>query len=391
MLERDAARALAGLRRAGLLRVPRPVDAARPGRVLEGGRWRIDFASNDYLGLARDPRLFRASAAAARRFGWGAGASRLITGTTREHQALEREVADWQGAPAALVLSSGFAANLSVLTALARGATVFSDAANHASLIDACRLARCRVVVWPHADMDALGALLARFRRGNRKGACWIVTDSVFSVDGDMAPLADLTRLAGRHGARLYVDEAHAVGVLGHEGRGLAHAAGVAELVEVRMGTFSKAAGSYGAFVVGKRPVIDLLYNTARPFVFTTAIPAPLCAATREALRILRREEWRRARLAENAARVREGLRARGWDVPDGPTPVVPVRVGTPRALARVGRRLERAGIRVGALRPPTVPAGACTFRVSVSAAHGTKEIDLLLEAFGMREARRFS
>lgn len=393
-LERDAVRALAGLRRTDLLRVPRRVDSARPGRVLEGGRWWIDFASNDYLGLARDPRVFRAAAATARRFGWGSGASRLITGTTREHQALEGDVAVWQDAPAALVFSSGYMANLSVLTALARGAAVFSDAANHASLIDACRFARCRVTVYPHGDADALERLLRRFRRRAPGRACWIVTDGVFSVDGKTAPLARLAALADRYGARLHVDEAHAIGVLGREGRGLADESGIAGRIDVRMGTFSKALGSYGAFVVGERSVIDLLYNTARPFIFTTALPAPLCAATREALRILRREEWRRARLRANAALIRTGLRALGWNVAEGEMPIVSVRVGTPRKLMRVSRILDRAGIRVGALRPPTVPAGACCFRVSVSAVHTGKDVEKLLAAFGegegMRGAPRF-
>lgn len=380
-LSRLAAEALSERRRAGLLRIPRRVDAARPARLLQGGRWRRDFASNDYLGLARDPRVARAAASAVRRFGWGAGASRLITGTTSAHRALEEEVAAWQGSPKALVFSNGFMANLSVLSTLAAGETVFSDAANHASLIDACRLARCRVTVYPHRDAGALELLLKRHRRRSRR-PCWIVTDAVFSVDGDAAPLAEIVALARRHGARLYLDEAHAVGILGAEGKGLAHAAGVAGSVDVRMGTFSKAIGSYGAFVAAPAPVVDLLYNAARPFVFTTALPAAHCAATEAALALARREEWRRTRLHANARRIRDGLRARGWDVGGADTPIVPVRVGTPRALARIGHRLERAGVWVGALRPPTVPPGACAFRVSVSAAHTRTDIDRLLAAF---------
>lgn len=384
--------ALAARRRAGLLRVPRAATAVRPARWRGDARWLVNFASNDYLGLAGDRRLATAAAAAAGRFGWGAGASRLVTGTTAIHAALEADVAAWLGTERALVFPNGFMANLAVLsTAASRGDVLFSDAANHASLIDGCRAARCDVVVYPHADADALDALLARDRR--RRGIRWIVTDTVFSVDGDAAPLAALADVARRRGAALYLDEAHAVGVLGPEGRGLAAAAGVAPAADLRMGTFSKALGGYGAFVAGPRTAIDFLYNAARPFVYTTALPAAVCAADRAGLSLARRADGRRRRLLALAARARAGLSRRGWDVGPGAAHIVPVRVGSPRRLEAIARRLEVHGVRVGAFRPPTVPDGVSRFRVSLSAAHADADVERLLDAFGEAAgpaARRF-
>ncbi len=375
---------LAWRRAQRLLRTPQPVSAARPGRLLCDGHWRRDFASNDYLGLARDRRLARAAGEAAKRFGWGAGASRLISGTTDLHQALERAIAVWQGTEKALVLSNGFLANLSVLSATARaGDIILSDAANHASLIDGIRLSRADAAIYRHRDMDHLASLLKRIRRRGRARGIWVATESLFSADGDVAPLRVVVALARHYGAWVYVDEAHAVGVYGREGRGLADVQGVLEAVDLRMGTFSKAFGSYGAYVAGPAAVVDLLYNAARPFVFTTALPAPVSAASLEALSVVRKEEWRRARLWKRVREMRQGLLRQGWDLMGSESQILPVRVGTPSALAAIAKRLARAGVWAGALRPPTVPNGGCRLRVSVSAAHSAKDVREALAAFG--------
>lgn len=379
-------RRLARLGRDGLLRTLRPRRAAPAGRIRRDGRLLISLASNDYLGLSADPRLAAAADAAARRYGWGSTGSRLVTGTTEVHRALERDVARWQGREAALLLSSGYMANLSALTALAgEGDLILSDQRNHASLVDACRLSRADLRVYPHRDLAALEALLRGARRGGkgRRRGIWIVSDAVFSVDGDEADLPGICGLAERHGAWTYVDEAHAVGVYGSEGRGLADAQGAASRVDVLMGTFSKALGGYGAVLAARKEAIDLLLNAARPFVFTTALPAAAAAAGREALRIVRAEPARARSLWRNVRRLRVGLLAGGADLGGSTSQILPVRAGTPRGLLRLSAALERSGICAAALRPPTVPAGGACLRISPSAAHSEADMDRAARAIG--------
>ncbi|HYJ78795.1 MAG TPA: 8-amino-7-oxononanoate synthase [Longimicrobiaceae bacterium] len=359
----------------------RTVEKRRGAQVRVEGRPTVDFASNDYLGLAADPRLASAAGAALGRAGTGAAAAPLICGHHPLHQALERELAALKGAAAALLFSSGYAANLGAIPALVgRGDAVYSDALNHASLIDGCRLSRAETRIFPHADPDALDALLAgdagRFRRR------LIVVDAVFSMDGDLFPLDALVRVARRHGAWTYVDDAHGTGVLGAGGRGAAERWGVEGEIDVVMGTLGKALGAAGAFVAGSAAVRDLLLNRARSFVFSTAPPPALAAAALEALRIVRGEPWRRERLRANARRLRGGLRALGRPAggePDGH--IVPVVIGAADATVSAGDALREAGYLVGAVRPPTVPAGTSRLRITLSAAHTDEEVDGLLAA----------
>jgi 8-amino-7-oxononanoate synthase len=369
------------LERAGLRRSLRTVEGRHGAVVSVNGRPAVDFSANDYLGLAADPRIAEAAARALGDAGTGGAAARLISGNHPLHEALEAELARFKGADAALLFSSGYAASTGALPALAgRGDALYSDALNHASLIDGCRLSRAALRVFPHLDVDALDAALdedrGRFRRR------WIVVDSVFSMDGDLFPLDRLVEVARRRGAWIYLDDAHGTGVLGAHGRGAAEHWGVEGEIDVTMGTLGKALGTAGAFVAGSRTLRDHLLNRARSFVFTTATPPALAAAALEALRIARAEPWRRDRLRAAARRLREGLRTLGIRVdgePDGH--VVPVRIGGEDETMRAGNLLRERGFLVGAVRPPTVPPGTSRLRLTLSAAHTDAQIDALLAA----------
>lgn len=362
-------------------RVLVPLRHRRGGTVEDvSGRVFIDFASNDYLGLAGDQRLGQAMAREARNDAVGAPASRLITGDHPAHHGLEVAIAEAKGREAALLFGSGYLANLGALGALAGpDDAIYSDALNHASLVDACRLTRATRRVVPHLDVDALEAALVedtgRFVRR------WIVVESVFSMDGDLYPLDRLVALAQRHGAFTYVDDAHGSGVLGAEGRGGAEAFGVTAEIDVLMGTLGKAYGTSGGFVTGSHTLIEWLRHRARTFVYTTAPPPALAAATREALFLARGEPWRRERVAAVGTRVRQALASRGI-VAGGTVPhLVPVLVGDDARVQAAGAALREAGFLVGAIRPPTVPAGTARLRISCSAAHTDAQIDALAEA----------
>jgi 8-amino-7-oxononanoate synthase len=370
-------------RRRGLYRRRRRLDSAQGARVRVGGRELLNFSSNDYLGLAADPRLARAAARAARRYGCGAGASPLVSGHLRPLRALERVLAAWEGTEAALVFASGYAANLAVVAALMGSEdAVFSDEWNHASLIDGCRLSRARVCVYRHGDLDHLHDLLRR--EGPTARRRLIVTDTVFSMDGDLAPLAGLTELAARHDAMLLIDEAHATGVIGEAGRG------VTDLLPpgaydpdrlVKVGTLSKALGAQGGFVCGRRRLIEYLVNFARPYIFSTALAPPVAAAARQAVAVVRAEPERRRRLLTLAGTLREGLRTLGVPVGDSRCQIVPVVVGEATAAVRLAARLEERGLLVPAIRPPSVPEGTARLRVSVTAGHNEDDVNRLLAA----------
>jgi 8-amino-7-oxononanoate synthase len=369
---------LAALEAAGLRRRLFAVRQRRAGTVLAGDARIADFASNDYLGLAADPRIARAAAAVLESDGTGAAAARLITGNHAIHDALERALAAFKGAERALLFPSGYMANTGAIPALTGpDDVIYSDELNHASLIDGCRLSRATVRVFPHRDLDALAAMLAadadRYRRA------MIVVEGVFSMDGDVFPLADLVPLARRFGAWTYVDDAHGTGVLGATGRGALEDAGLLGEVDVAVGTLGKALGTTGAFVAGSTPLIEFLLNRARPFVFTTGTPPALAAATLEALRIAEVEPWRREAVRARARRLRERLRAGGRDVSgsmDGH--IVPVRVGDPAKTMRAVAALRERGFLVGGIRPPTVPPGTSRLRLSVSALHPEELVDSL-------------
>jgi 8-amino-7-oxononanoate synthase len=369
---------LAALDARGLRRTLEPVGAPQGPVVRVGGRALVNLCSNDYLGLAADARLRRAAAEAAEREGAGSGAARLVAGDLPVHAALEGRLASWKGAEAALLFGAGYLANAGIPAALAGPEdAIFSDELNHASIIDGCRLARAEVVRYRHADAQELSDRLAR-TRARRK---LVVTDSVFGMDGDAAPLRDIADACDRHGAMLYVDEAHAAGVLGPTGAGLAEELGVADRVDVHMGTLGKALGSFGAYVAGSRRLVDLLVSRARTFVFTTALPPAACGAALAALDLVRDEPWRRERLRALASRTKAGLDRLGFDVSRVAAPVFPVVLGTEERALRASRALRDRGFFVRAIRPPTVPPGTSRLRVALCATHEEAHVDAFLGA----------
>lgn len=369
------------LERAGLRRTLQPLSGRRGATVQLGERRLVDFSSNDYLGLASDPRVADAGATALHAAGAGAAAARLISGHHVQHDALERELARFCGTDAALLFPSGYMANLGAIPALVgSGDAVYSDERNHASLIDGCKLSRAHVEIVPHGDLAALDRALAgaagRFRRRI------IVVEGIYSMDGDLYPLAELPAVARRHGAWTYVDDAHGFAVLGPTGRGALERAGVLGEIDVWMGTLGKALGAAGAFVTGSRTLVDYLCNRARTFVYTTGSPPAVAAAARKALEIAAAEPELRERLRANARRLRAGLEALGRRA-SGPDDgqIIPVLLGSSETTMRAGASLREAGFLVGAVRPPTVPRGSARLRITVSAAHEMSDIDGLLAA----------
>ncbi len=370
---------LAGLEAAGLRRHLRALASASDTEVLLDGRRVLLFSSNNYLGLATHPALKAAAAAAIARYGCGTGASRLIAGHLELHAAVEAKVAALKGTEAALLFPSGYQANIGAVTALVgRGDHVYSDALNHASIVDGCRLSRATVHVYPHRDVPALEAALAATPHGGRR---LIVTDSVFSMDGDRAPLPALVALAEHYHSWLMVDEAHATGVLGPHGGGLADAEGVAARVTVQMGTLGKALGGAGAYVAGSGALIEVLVNRARSFVYTTALPPATVAAAGAALDLVAAEPERRSTLSANAARLRAGLRDLGFDA-RGDTHIIPVMVGDNRHALALAEALLARGVLAHAIRPPTVPAGTARLRITPMATHTPAQLERALTAF---------
>jgi len=336
------------------------------------------FCSNDYLGLAADPRLADAVRRGVSRYGVGSGAAHLICGHSRAHHALEEELAEFTGRERALLFSTGYMANLGVLTALlGRSDRLFEDRLNHASLLDGGLLARARMQRYPHADVRALAGLL-----GGAEGQhLMIATDGVFSMDGDVAPLADLAAVAADHGAMLMVDDAHGIGVLGPQGRGSLAAAGLDQTqVPILMGTLGKALGTAGAFIAGPEELIEALIQFARPYVYTTAMPPAIAEATRTSLQIAAEEEWRRERLVGLVQRFRHGAERIGLKLLPSDTPIQPIMVGDSRLATDWAEALQRQGILVAAIRPPTVPGGGARLRVTLSAAHRPAQVEALLE-----------
>jgi 8-amino-7-oxononanoate synthase len=375
---------LEDLRRSGLHRRLRLVEGPQGPTVLLDGRPVLLLCSNNYLGLADHPRVRRAAADAALRLGAGAGASRLISGNMAIHAELERRLAEFEGKQAALLFGSGYLANTGTISALAgRGEVVFSDELNHASIIDGCRLARADTFVYRHADLEHLEWGL-RKGRGRRS---LIVTDGLFSMDGDLAPLPELAELAQRHRCRLMVDEAHATGAVGPGGRGSVAAAGLSDEIDLVIGTLGKALGSYGAFVCGSVELIEYLVNVSRPFIFSTAPPPPAVAAAQAALGLLVERPRRVERLAVNAATLREALGSEGLSLGRSRTQIVPVIVGEAEtAMALCERALER-GVFAQAIRPPTVPAGSSRLRLCAMATHRVGDLRSAGRAIG-RAAR---
>ncbi len=371
---------------AGLRRAMRPVEGAQGTHLTVDGRRVLSLCSNNYLGLADHPALAEAAARAARDLGVGAGASRLISGSMRAHHDLEERLAAIKGSERCLLFTSGYQANIGAITSLVGAAdAVFSDELNHASLIDGCRLSRAEVHIYPHRDVDNLRAQLSASRARRRL----IVTDSIFSMDGDAAPLREICEVAEEHGAMLMIDEAHATGVVGAGGAGLASELGVEKRVTLQMGTLGKALGTFGAFVAGRGEVIDHLVNHARTFIFTTALPPPVVAAAARALDIVQAEPWRREKVRLNGRRLAESLRRLGYDVPGDGGHILPVMVGEAEETMHLSERLLDNGVFAHGIRPPTVPPGTSRIRATVMATHSDADIDAAVRAFD--RARRES
>jgi len=362
----------------GLRRVRRLLETPQRARVTVDGRDYLAFCSNDYLGLAADPRIAAAAQEGIARYGVGGGASHLILGHSAAHHELEAALARFTGQPQALLFSSGYMANMGVISALAgRGDAVFADRLNHASLNDAVLVSRAAFKRYAHGDLDALERLLKTVPARRRL----IVTDAVFSMDGDIAPVAALLELCERHDAYLFLDDAHGFGVLGAGGRGTLAHFGIASDRIIYMATLGKAAGVAGAFVAGGTALIETLIQSARTYIYTTATPPLLAHALLASLRIIADEAWRRVRLRELIAQLRQGLAGSPWQLLPSATPIQPLLVGGNDEALALSARLAAAGILVPAIRPPTVPQGTARLRISLSADHIAEDVARLLAA----------
>ena len=368
----DIEQHLSALENRGLYRRMRLISGPQGARVLLDGKPVLVMCSNNYLGLADHPRVREAAADAARRWGVGASGSRLISGNMTVHRRLESRLAEFKGTEAALLFGSGYMANTGIIPVLAKeGEVVFSDELNHASIVDGCRLSRAETFIYDHGDVEHLAWGL-RQKRGR---ASLIVTDSVFSMDGDIAPLEDIVRLAKDHDVRVMVDEAHATGTVGPEGRGAVATAGLTGEVDLIVGTLSKALGAYGAFAACDTQLARYLVNTSRSFIYSTAPSPPVVAAAAEALEILIEEPRRVRRLRQNAEFFRSELARRGFDVAPTGSHIVPLITGDPGSAVKMTERALERGVFAQAIRPPTVPDGESRLRLAVMASHKQDEL----------------
>ena len=364
---------LTKLQTANLYRQLVPCLLSDATHISENGRQYLMLASNNYLGLTHHPSVQQAAIAAIREYGTGSGGSRLTTGNHPLYQQLESQLASFKGTEAALVFNTGYMANIGIISALtSEDDVIFSDALNHASIIDGCRLSRAQTAVYRHADIDHLASLLANTAC---KGRRLIVTDGVFSMDGDIAPLADIVVLARQHQAMVLVDDAHATGVIGPRGRGTAAYYGLEGQVDLSMGTLSKSLASEGGYVAGSRLVIDYLINRARSFIFSTALAPATVAAGLAALECLQQQPELVLQVNRNARYVREELNAAGFDTCGSATAIIPVLVGDAAVAVEFARLAKGAGLIVSAIRPPTVAVGTSRLRITVSAVHNRGEL----------------
>ncbi|TVL98960.1 MAG: 8-amino-7-oxononanoate synthase [Candidatus Brocadia sp. WS118] len=368
---------LADLQNRSLLREYKTIEGAQGPYVHINGKLYLSFCSNNYLGLANHPKIKQAAIEAIHQYGWGAGASRLVSGTMILHQELEKKIAEFKGTEAALLFPTGYMANLGALCALvSKGDIVIGDKLNHASIIDGCRLSAATFRVYPHKDVGQLESLLQRSSEYRRK---LVVTDSVFSMDGDTAPLTEIVSIAKRHDAVLMVDDAHAMGVFGKQGKGLIEHYGLEGKIDVIMGSFSKAIGSIGGFIAGSKPLIDFLKNKSRSFIYTTALPPAVCAASLAGLTLIQED----ASLIDSLWRNITSLKTRllqFMNTISVESPIVPLIVGSAEDAVNVATKLYENGILIPAIRPPTVPPGTSRLRISLMATHSEKDINRLIE-----------
>ncbi len=371
---------LTAIRNQGLYRELRQVDGPQEPSILLDGREVLNFSSNNYLGLANHPNLQTAAAEALERYGCGSGASRLISGNMTLHLELEERIAKLKGTESALVFNSGFQANVGILsTLLGEGDMIFSDALNHASIIDGCRLSRAKVVVYPHCNLDHLEAALKKAPQKARK---LIVTETVFSMDGDIAPMQEIVELAERHGAVIMVDEAHATGVFGPNGAGVLAEMGLRDRVLIQMGTLGKALGGFGAFVAGKRNLRELLINRCRSFIFTTALPPVLMAMGIAAVDLLEQEPERRFTLWRNSQRLKNELKDLGFSLGESSSQILPLIIGDSEVCMQFSKSLLAKGIFAQGIRPPTVQPGTARLRITTMATHTDEHVRQAIQAF---------
>lgn len=368
----------------GTLRTLSALDSRSPGVAIRQGIRYVDFSSNDYLGLSNHPKLIEAARQALESYGVGTGASRLMSGDLRLHHALEEETASFKGKESALVFNSGYQANTGIIPALVdRHDIVFADRLCHASQIDGVAMSHAGLVRFQHNDVEHLKDLLERERPGYEKAL--ILTESVFSMDGDMAPLRPLVELKDRYNCLLMVDEAHATGVFGNQGRGLVDSEGLSEQVDLIMGTFSKALGGFGAYLAASRTITDYMVNSARSFIYSTSLPAAIIAADIAAIEVCKNEPWRGQALLERADMFRRAASEAGWSVA-GSSQIVPVMVGESAEAVRYAKELLDRGFRALPIRPPTVPDGTARLRFSLCYAHTEEDVARAVEALrGLR------
>lgn len=356
----------------------RDIDGPQGASVIVSGRRMILLCSNDYLGLANHPLVRQAAIDSIGEYGFGAGASRLVSGNMEAHRKLECRIARFKSTESALVFNSGYHANLGCITALAgRDTAIFSDRLNHASIVDACLLSRAEVRRYPNRDVDSLERLLKKTRLKKRL----IVTDGVFSMDGTIAPIPDIISLLERYNATLFIDDAHATGVLGRSGRGTLEHFNISHPDIIQMGTLGKAFGSFGAFIAGGASLIELLINKARPFIYTTALPPSVCAAASKAIDLIDEDPALLTRLWDRRRQLHDGLSGCGFEMMGSATPIIPIFVGDAQRAVQASKALLERGVFIQAIRPPTVPDGTSRLRATVTAGHSAAEIDTAISA----------
>ncbi|MBI5410050.1 MAG: 8-amino-7-oxononanoate synthase [Nitrospirae bacterium] len=367
------------LSKKNLLRKLTCIESSRGSKISINGKTCVNFSSNDYLGLSSHPEIVKAAASALKKYGFGSGASRLLSGTYAPHVKLEERLANFKKTEAALVFNTGYAANTGIIPAITgEDALIFSDELNHASIIDGIRLSKAKVKIYRHRDVNHLESLLKINLKSKRR---LMITDTIFSMDGDIAPLKDIFSLCERYDALLMIDDAHGTGVIGKTGRGGLEHFGIKQTDRIiQMGTLSKAAGCFGAFIAGPKDLINLLISKARSFIYSTSLPPAVAAAAAKAIDLIEFEsEDRRRKLWINRQRLSEGLLKLGYDTLGSETPIIPVLTGDTKSVLKVGEYLFKRKIFAPAIRPPTVPEGKCRIRFSVTAAHTKEDIDLLI------------
>jgi len=369
---------LKNIKEAGLYRKLNVVGSAQGTYLKINGREYLSFCSNNYLGLANNPLVVKAVKDAVEKYGWGAGASRLVSGNMELHEALEDEISRFKGKEASIVFSTGYMANIGAISSLvSKGDLVICDKLNHASIIDGCRLSGADFRVYPHCDIEKLENILRKSAKYSHK---LIVTDTVFSMDGDLAPLPDIVRIASKYKAMVMVDEAHGTGVFGEKGSGVVEHFNLSKKINIVMGTLSKAVGSMGGYVSGEAGLIDFLRNKARSFMYTTALPPAVCAASIAGIKLIQKDHSLRTSLWHNVRYLNVKLKLLNFNVISSESPIIPILIGDAKKAVNVSKFLHKEGILIPAIRPPTVPARSSRLRMTVMSTHTKEDMERLLD-----------